>query len=182
LTEIRNVGGATISGVESDITWRPTEHFSIIGAATLLHGETTSPICNYVGGVPDCTGSNLLAPKGQQLPITPEFKANLTARYDFNLGGDWDAFAQGAVVYQSSSWGDLRTVQRNSIGRIPESTLVNLSAGVEHGNVDISLFVNNAFDDIAEMGRFFNTDLTQQHVYTVPSQPRTIGIRVGQHF
>jgi len=182
LTEISNIGGATIQGIESDVTWRPDEHFTLTGAGTLLHGETSSPICNFSGGVPDCTGSNLLAPKGQQLPITPDFKANLTARYEFGVGGGWNAFGQGSVEYQTRTWDDLRTAARNALGRVPASTLVNLSAGVERDNTTITLFVNNAFDDIASLSRFFNTDLTQQHVYFVPSQPRTIGIRLGQRF
>ncbi|MFT3726671.1 MAG: TonB-dependent receptor [Terricaulis sp.] len=182
LTEIRNIGGAQIRGVETDVSWRPDGHFSLTGAGTFLQGETTSPICNFVGGLPDCTGSNLLAPTGQQLPITPDFKANLTARYEFGLGGDWNGFAQGAVEYQTRTWGDLRTGPRETLGRIPASTLVNLSAGIDHGDTTVTLFVNNAFDEIASLSRFFNTDLTQEHVYFVPSQPRTIGVRLGQRF
>jgi outer membrane receptor protein involved in Fe transport len=185
LTTISNIGGARIRGIESDITWRPDEHFTLTGAGTFLHGETTSPICNF----DDCSvPANVLAPKGQQLPITPDFKANLTARYEFGIGnlgmggGEWNAFAQGSVEYQSRSWGDLRTDARNILGRIPASTLVNFSAGLEHGDTTLTLFVNNAFDDIASVTRFFNTDLTQHHVYIVPSQPQTIGIRLGQRF
>lgn len=181
LTEIRNVGGAQIYGIESDIAWRPIDSFTLTGGATLLHGEITSPICNFVGGVPSCVGPDLLAPTGTELPITPRFKINLTGRYEFPIGS-LDGFAQGSVVYQSATWGDLRLAQRASIGRIPASTRVNLSAGVMHGNVTYSIYVNNVFDDIASVTEFFNTDLTQDHVYTVPSQPRTIGVRIGQRF
>ena len=41
------------------------------------------------------------APEGQRLPVTPEFKANLTARYEFPLGG-LDSFTPGAWVYQAT--------------------------------------------------------------------------------
>jgi len=55
------------------------------------------------------------APKGTRLPVTPEFKGNVTARYEFVIG-EFDAHLQGAMVTQTSSWTDLRLFERGLIG------------------------------------------------------------------
>ena len=41
------------------------------------------------------------------LPVTPEWKANATARYEFNVAS-FDSYVQGSVVYSATS--RLRTI------------------------------------------------------------------------
>ena len=62
------------------------------------------------------------APDGSPLPLTPEFKGNLIARYEFPLAG-FDANVQGAVTYESSRPSDISPDDNDDPRRHP----------VEHG-------------------------------------------------
>src|SRR5690606_11443772 len=72
LTVIRNAGAARIQGVEADLTWAATDALTLSSGFSLLDAELTE---DYI---PD-PAQPPAARKGTQLPITPEFKANLTA-------------------------------------------------------------------------------------------------------
>ena len=91
-----------------------------------------------------------ISPKGTALPITPKIKLNVTGRYDFNWG-DFNPFVQGAVVYQSSAWPDLRVLVdgaplRGLLGKMPGFSTVQLSGGVSHDNWTLELSISNLFD------------------------------------
>lgn len=180
LTQIQNAGQATIKGIESDIIWALSEQFTLTASATYLDTEFT--------GGPGFPASE------NKLPVTPDFKANLTGRYTFKLN-DWDAYAQGALVYSGDSGIDLRALESSIIGRLPSYALVDLSTGVEIGSFTIDFYLNNAFDDRAVLARSTECVIASgpsQAVplvpmcglqpYDAPSQPRTIGLRIGQRF
>ena len=84
--------------------------------------------------------------------MTPKFKANVTARYEFPLGS-FDAHLQGAIVGQDKRWADLRSPERRDRWRAALLHLVDLSAGVDNGTYSFELFVNNVFDELAEVTR-----------------------------
>jgi iron complex outermembrane receptor protein len=68
------------------------------------------------------------APDGTVLPVTPKFKANLTARYEFDLGG-LRVLRPGRAVGQTGNWTDLRLAEREpSSARQAGYTLVDVSA------------------------------------------------------
>jgi iron complex outermembrane recepter protein len=180
LTQIKNVGPATIKGIESDIAWALSDNFRLTGSATYQQTEFS--------------GSAALDGSESELPVTPDFKANLTGRYEFDLNG-WNAYAQGSLVYSAGVSLDLRSVESDIIGRLPSYTLVDLSTGFEAGTVTVDFYLNNAFDDRAVIARSTEcqiaTGATQvpprvalcgQQPYDTPSQPRTIGVRVSQRF
>ncbi len=169
LTEIQNAGDASIYGLESDVAWAPNEHFTLTGAISLLHAEMTK--------------TTAFAPEGAQLPIAPEVKANLTARYEFTLG-DWNAFVQGSAVYQGESTLDVRPYESSLFGTLPSFSIFNASTGVERGGYRFQLFVNNVFDERAILSRYTECKIETCFglQYDVPSQPRTIGIRIGADF
>jgi hypothetical protein len=109
-------------------------------------------------------------------------KGNLIARYDFPLG-DWQAYGQGAFVYQSAQWSDLRTVQREEIGVAPAFGTLDLSTGIGRNSYYLDLFLTNAFDERGQLFRF-NQCASCSIVanYAVPTQPRTIALRFTQKF
>jgi len=185
-TVIQNAPAATINGLESDINWAVTDGLLIGGGFSwLFDAKLDKKYCSELDPVTlqpvkDCTDP--AAPKGQELPVTPEFKANLTARYTFQVA-DMDSFVQAAGVYEGSRWADLRTVQREILGKVPAYTLVDLSAGVKKGPYHLELYVNNAFDAKGEIDRNVEALIElNPTIYGVPSRPRTIGIKFGQSF
>ena len=185
LTEIKNANQARIKGVESDITWVPVHGLTINASGAYTDAKLTANYCGFTdaSGNPITTCASPQAPDGTVLPVTPKYKANLTARYEFSLA-DWDAFAQGAVVGQSGNWTDLRLKERAIIGRQKGYTTADFSAGVDKDGLSISVYLKNAFDKRASLNRYAECaeSVCGTQYYIVPNQPRTIGVKLGKTF
>lgn len=175
LTEIRNAGKAKMRGVESDINWLVTEGLTLTGSAAYTKAELDEDYIPDPSAPPE-------AVKGTRLPITPKFKGNLVARYEWPLG-DMDAHVQGAVAYTGSNYPDLRSSDRAVVGKISSYTTVDLTTGVEKGTWRVEAYVKNLFDENGEVNKFVQcASAVCSRVYTIPIRPRTIGFRFGQSF
>ncbi|MEO8017214.1 MAG: TonB-dependent receptor [Pseudomonadota bacterium] len=212
LTEIRNAGQARIKGIEADVLWRVTDGFTLSSAFSLLDAKSTQDYCGttYDAGpnigeiVTNCedplapVGTFLQAPAGQQLPVQSKFKANAVGRYEFPMAG-MDAHAQVAWVYSGSAWSDLRTDERNLLGKQPAFSIVDLAFGVENDSWGLEAFVKNAFDKRAVLARFtecsefkpYDSDndafpnevpLCGLQAYTVTTPPITFGVTFSKKF
>ncbi len=202
-TEIRNAGQAQIKGAEADFIWRPNSGLTFSGAASYTDAHLTK---NYCGALDPATQQPITvcpvaaypytpqAPSGTELPVTPKLKANLVTRYEWGMGG-MNAHVQGAVVYQGSSWADLRVKApspvtgveipiRSLIGKQEAYTTVDLTAGVEKDNWTFEFSLLNAFDSRGDVYRYAEctTQICGFEPYVVPSKPRTFGVRFGQKF
>lgn len=191
LTQIANAGQARIYGLEGDFAWVITPNFTLSGAGSYTDGQLTKPYCGVLATACPSASNPILAPKGQELPVTAKFKGNLTARYLFPIMG-WDGHAQASAVYSESSWSELRTLQRGIIGQLPSYTMVDFAFGADKDGRSIELFIKNAFDERAELTRYAecttevcggdpSTGVAHDR-YAVPQRPRTFGIRFGQKF
>jgi iron complex outermembrane recepter protein len=189
LTENRNAGDARIRGVESDITWRPFEGFTLQAAATYIHGEILQNYCSLIlpagTQTTDCPSadSDLLAPSGAALPVTPDVKADLTARYEFHFN-TWQAYWQAALVHQSGASQDLRTYESSIIGSVPAYTSIDLSTGFETDWFTLDFFLRNAADERGELYRYTECQIAVcgAQYYVAPIHPRMFGVRVGRSF
>jgi iron complex outermembrane recepter protein len=174
LTEIRNANQARIQGLEMDVNWAATYNLRLSGGLGIYDAELTE---DYY------SGTNLQAPKGTRLPVTADYKGNLTARYTFDIA-DYEAYWQSSVVHEGRRTSDLRIVERNILGDLPSYTLVDFALGVRKNNWSVDLYVKNLFDENAQYGR--NVQCPEQicaaQVYSVASQPRTLGIKFSQNF
>jgi outer membrane receptor protein involved in Fe transport len=179
LTVIANAGEAQIKGIETQAYWRVTPQLTLNGSATYLDAELTQPYCKNPN---DCPGT-LQAPKGQQLPISPKFKGNMTARYAFEAWG-FPSYVQGTVLYNGPSWNDLRTIERNILGENPAYTVANFSAGIAKDNWTVDLSLENAFDERAQLYRYAQCTpgVCGPETYIIPNRPRTIALKFGQKF
>lgn len=193
LTEIKNAVQAEIPGLETDIVWRPTQGLTLTGGLAWTDGALTENYCGKLdtAGRPITVcpkGSTAFpdgpeAPDGTELPVTPRLKGNLTARYEFTLGA-FDAHVQGAMSSQTSSWSDLRLLQRDILGKQSGWTTVDLSAGLSSDVWRAEVFVQNLTDERADLTRYTQCaeSVCGGAVYSVPNQPRTIGLRLGREF
>ena len=196
LTRIANAGAARIKGTEWNLAWAVTPAFTLTGALSLLDPKITESYCgaiNAVTGAPITTcptppgvlpvvTTGPLAPEGTQLPGTSKIKGNLVGRYAFGLL-DYEAFAQGALVYQSSEWDDLRIVQRDSLGQQPGYATVDLSVGAGKKNYMLELYLDNVGDRRGQNYRFTQCGSCSIVAnYVIPTQPRTIGLKFEQKF
>jgi outer membrane receptor protein involved in Fe transport len=194
----KNAGGARIRGIETSIDWAATSSLTFGGGFSWLNPILTVPYCKYAdqnGGVQTATCFNYAsgtpvaepyaAPVGQQLPSTPKFKGNLTARYNPASVGEWQPHVQGSLVYQSAVWADLRTEQREDLGQQPAYAVVDASIGAEKGGLGVELFINNVFDRLAENYRYAECNAAVcgvQAVYANVQKPRLIGVKFAQKF
>jgi outer membrane receptor protein involved in Fe transport len=187
LTIVTNAGQARIKGLETDLEYAATESLTLSGSFSLLDAKLTQTFC---GDPATCTlpgdpGEEQFAPSGTQLPITPKFKGNVTARYSFAMPGGFKANLQGSAVYVGPRWADLRIIARDAMGEMPSYAIADFSAGLEKNGLTAELYIDNAFDERAVLARYAECDVTKCGViakYDLPNQPRTIGLRFGQKF
>ena len=215
LTNVTNAGGgAQIPGVEMDVEWAVIDGLTLSGGFMWLKPELTGDFCELL----DANGKELpsdqcrvadddldkilgeeFAPDGTTLPVTPKLKFNLVGRYEFDIGG-FDSHVQASYVYQGSSRSGLTPAENSQLGRQDSYEIVDMSAGLGKDSWSVELFVDNVFDENADLYRFTecnycvsgllftppNTQAgnpyTEQRVYAIPYQPRTIGLRFGQKF
>lgn len=176
LTIIRNAGSAEIKGIELDFAWAATDNLVLSGGLSRVDAELAD---DYIPDPDDLP----TAFAGDRLPVTPKFKGNLTARYKFMLG-QFESYLQGAVVHNGSSWADLQQSDRDMLGEQDAYTIADFSAGIARNNYSFDLYVNNAFDERADLFKYAQctTGVCGFNPYTVTNQPRTIGLRFSQKF
>lgn len=177
-TIIQNGPNARIRGAEADANFS-SGGLSLTAAGSYTDAKTRNDLC----ATQICTGTGLdiLAVKGTRLPITPRFKASGTARYSMPIGTA-KAYIQGLVAYQSSASADIRTIQAASLGRLRAYTTGNAAIGAEVSNFTFEAFVQNLWDERAELSRYQQCGTCSQRTYVVTSTPRTIGLRAGAKF
>ena len=193
LTEIHNANSAKIKGLESDLTWAVARGFTLSASGTFTDAKLSANYCGATdsSGTPitDCPVGSVdfpdgaEAPKGTRLPVTPKWKGNLTARYEFSFS-DFDAFLQAAAVAQTKASSDLRLVDAAILGDRKGYTMVDLSGGVSHDQWSMSVYIKNITDERAQLNRYAECPATTcgAITYITPSQPRTFGLKVGRKF
>jgi outer membrane receptor protein involved in Fe transport len=185
LTEINNAAQARIQGLETDITWAATDTFQVSGGFAYIDSELSENYCGFVdaNGDPETDCPTPEAPKGTELPVTPKFKANLTLRQEFSLGG-YDAWWRGSVVYQGERRADLRDFENSILGDQPSYEIVDFSIGLNRDRYTVELFVNNAFDERNVLYRYVQCaeSVCGAQPYHVTTPPRTIGLKFSQRF
>jgi iron complex outermembrane recepter protein len=187
LTNVTNAGKARIKGVEAYVDWLATEGLLLSGGVMWLDPKLEQDFCKSLTG-DGCPGVNF-APSGTQLPVTPTFKGNLVARYTFNVAG-YEANVQGSYVYQNDVNSELLPADLKLTGVQPAYGIADLSTGLTRGPYSLTLFINNVFDERADLFRYHECrvqvcGLEVGHVgttYTGVNQPRTIGLTFRQEF
>ncbi len=110
VTIIENGGNARIRGISNDIEWQATDALNLSTNFTFVDPRLNSDYCGetdpatgaIISSNP-CPGLNgdpafsPLAPKGTNLPVTPKFKGNVVARYNFPEVMDWKPTVQGGL-------------------------------------------------------------------------------------
>lgn len=208
LTEIRNAGIARIRGIEFDFGYQHGG-FSIDLNGSYNDADIRRDFCRIANLEFDCSidvdldGSGAidndneinatLAPAGTRLPLTPKFKGNAVARYEFPLSGMWDGYVQGVVSHVGSRRSDLREIENAIKGTYSAYTTADLSIGARGDTYRVELFATNLFDS---NGRYFTGVQCQETVcgdpeglsttggvfYDYVIRPRTVGLKVGLDF
>ena len=191
ITDIFNVGNATVKGIEADVIWLALENLEISASGTYVNAQTTTDFCGedldkssptYGQLLTSCPGTTD-APAGSRLPVTPELKANLTARYRFNIG-DYKSFVQASALHQGKANSALDEGTESVLGPTPGFTTADFSLGTAMGNWNAELYIDNAFDERGQVNRY--GECGNNYCYTnariLPTKPRIFGVKFGQKF
>lgn len=172
---VGNAAKAVSRGVEASLGMAVTDALTLTGSLSYVNAELAAD-------EPDLGGAD-----GDQLPSTPEWQAMLDANYDFRIG-DWPAYVGASYRYKGEmpvgfeGYTDAAgNVFEPSAPRVSIDAfhLVDLRVGVALRDFDVSLYVNNVFDEWAwtDFSPSFATVPTG-----APTQPRTYGASVRWHF
>lgn len=179
-TEIHNGPDARIRGVEFDANVvKGGLSLNVGGAYT--NATTRKNLCSAEDPTYTCAGSEILAPKGTRLPITPQWKLASTLRYAKNVG-EAKVYGQVNATFQSSAASDLRVYMANAMGWLQPFSQVNLALGTEWRKYSLEFFMTNVADERGDLSRYIACSVCTSRTYIVPNQPRTFGVRLGAKF
>ncbi len=193
-TEIHNGPDARIRGIESDVALN-LGGLSLTAAGSYTDARIQRNLCAIDDPTYSCTGADnfIAAPVGTRLPVTPRFKVSGNARYTIPIGSTAKGYVQALVTHQSSASSDIRTAVVETgtgdivnpaalQGRLAAFTTANFAVGTDFGKYSLELYLQNAFDERAQLSRFQQCGSCFQRPYIVTNTPRTIGIRAGARF
>jgi iron complex outermembrane receptor protein len=162
---ITNVGGASSSGVEFDVTARPHQMVDVFAT----FGYTNASFA-------DGTALGPLDVSGNNLPYTPDYTALLGAQLNRSVTSSINAFARGELVVS----GGFEYDESNTRGQEAYS-LVNLRAGARSKYLFGEVWVRNAtqtrYVPIAIPYQFAQSGFIGEN-----GRPRTFGVSFGVTF
>ena len=177
-----NAGTARSRGVEGDFSFEPVHGLTLSASGTYVDAKLTTA---FIGT--DSDGNPVtLAPKDTRLPVTPKFKINATARYEFETG-NLKNFLQAGMNHQSGTTQYLTTEGEAIVGPTKGFTTFDFSAGTGMGNWTASIFIQNAFDKRGILSKNSVCAVGPpvfcgNYARLYPIKPQFMGIRFGQKF
>jgi outer membrane receptor protein involved in Fe transport len=187
LTIVQNVGNSRTKGVEWELVWGVNSNNTLSWSGSYNDAELQTDF--WRRQAEQDAGLPANAPAGTPMPYVPKIQMTGIWRSNFDVG-TMPGFFQAAVSYTGARWNDLDTLNVPARQKMDDYTLVNLSAGIEKDNWTLTFFVNNAFDERAEIdigdpgyGGLSNLQRPPGHAWTtMTNRPRQFGIRFGQRF
>jgi outer membrane receptor protein involved in Fe transport len=176
ITQVTNGPSAEVMGTELQGMWMPMDGLTISASLAYYDSELKDQYCQNA----TCTEG---APEGSPLPLTPDFKGNLVARYEFPVGS-FEANVQGAYAYESSRPSSIDPLDNDILGDIPSSSVFDLSGGFGKDSWALEMFIQNITNEDAPMGISVECAVSFCGVqpYGIRMMPRTIGIKFSQEF
>jgi iron complex outermembrane receptor protein len=177
-----NAGNAHIDGFETEVD-AVLGDLRLSGSGSYNYARLVTPFCTTISGVAHCD-LGIAAPSGTDLPVTPRFKGNATARYNFEMQ-EIPLYAQLALFYQSGNSSLLTVSQNSALGNVGPFATVDFSLGGTLKNgMTVELFVKNIFNELGALSRTQQCTLTSclMNGRTYPIQPQLVGIKMGQQF
>ena len=159
-----NAADAEIMGLEGDFIYFTESGLVLSGAFSFLDTEITESL------VP--TNDVVV---GQELAFAPGIQANVSARKEWGMEGGNTGYWQAQVTASDRSYSDIMAPNR---AQQDSYSLTNLRAGVSNDDWYAEVYVDNAFDERAEISNTFVFD--RQRIAIV--RPLTVGLRYKLKF
>lgn len=162
LTFIDNVSDAEITGMEIDTVWLASDNLTLFANLSFNDSELTRVPENIIG----------LRQPGSSLALAPELQYVLRARYDWEVSGGANMFAQ--VVHQYTD-DQISAIVTGADFEMDSYRTWDASLGYERDNWSVTLFGENLTDELADLFISNEDDI----IKTTPNRPRTIGLRLS---
>ena len=188
-----NGGKAQSSGVEVETQFEPLSGLTLSANAAYNNARLSEDIPASVG---------VAGFKGDRLPYSPLWSADLSADYRFDISSGWTGKVGGDYQYVGDELIDFSSCAGSPVScavaanlpparaRLASYDVVNLRAGASRDGWDINLFFKNALDEHAytqESVQHATFAFAVPHGRSIPDTatvltPRTIGISVSRSF
>jgi outer membrane receptor protein involved in Fe transport len=136
-TLLRNVGDSRNIGAELETTFAVTDVLTLIANYGYTHAKFQK---GYDANLASLTGNGDVS--GRWIPSAPEHNAVLGAVVTKPVSAETTATFRADVVYESK-----RYLGPSNFVWVGDRTLVNLRAGVQRNNWDVTAYVRNLMDD-----------------------------------
>jgi iron complex outermembrane recepter protein len=180
---ITNTGRAASNGFDLALRAVATDHLRISLDVGYVNAYFTENIYDQFG--------NLIVLKGDKVGLPPQvnapWNASLSADYKIPLTLTNTLHLRGEYIYNSRNPGPFITQQPAAVSYSPNlvadppTHLTNARMGITRGNLDISLFVNNAFNAHPLLGKYLDTPTSTLVTYDT-LRPLTVGLWANLKF
>lgn len=170
LPTISNGDRARSRGIELEVRARPARGLRLGGTLTYTEAAFTSP-APALG----------IAQAGTPIPLVPKWSWTATGDYDFAIARD----VQGFLHLDYRHVGRNLTLLPNATSPavyLPAYDLMNMRVGASRGNTDISLFVQNVWNERALFQAVRIEGVTPPGLRVVTAAPTTFGVKLAQRF
>jgi outer membrane receptor protein involved in Fe transport len=169
---IVNFTEAEIDGIEADFSWLPAENWQLSGVLGYNDAALSEDAVLFEEG-----DDPKIAVKGTRLPMVPEWKAALTAQYNFgNQLWGADPYILGVYQYQSDSVNSLEgissTLGSNAVKTHPSYSVFNMRVGLSSLHWSAAFYVDNMFDEYGI--NLYNERWIKTRASVI--RPRTFGV------
>ncbi len=168
-----NGGSATSQGVEIESVWAPASGLQFTAGYAYTRARLSQD-------APSLDGLN-----GDHVPGVPTHEGSLTASYEHDLNGDWNAqwfaglFLKSSVNTRVNSLDGTKNEDNQTLAGFG---IVNSSVMFNQNSWGLKLFANNLLDKYAIVGARGERDYGHQGQLLFINQPRTLGVEVSYQF
>ena len=175
ISGLSNVPESQITGLEVDLTWRPTEEFLIQGGVSFLNTEIEEWLA--VDGINSSFPNVVLIDvSGLDLPNAPDFSGNITMAYEFAVG-DYILTPAFDVIHRGETAGPVAAENARDSYTLTNARIVLAPQSTDRWSAQ--LWSRNLFDEDYFVSGQSGGNFT---VTRINGLPRTYGISVDFRF
>jgi iron complex outermembrane recepter protein len=175
-SRIDNAGEASIQGVEAELVLRPLADLQFNFTFNYSDAELKEDQPKATG-----TGNGTEGRKGDDIPGVPRTSGSAGAQYTFPIANmPFSGVLRGDYSYVGSSKTAFRPLTDPTYRVQPSYSLTNVRFGLTGDTWEATLFLNNAFDERAEVTRLVFSQTRPDIVIT--NRPREVGVSFSKSF
>lgn len=163
-------------GFEGALRFNLSDELSLNFSTAYTEAEwsSTKTVCLYTNGTSCRTWT-----KGQKLGGSPKWKNSASIRYSTDLGGDMRGWASLSGRFVGSVQVDRADFPTDDIPSYPAYATFDLRGGVDIGDFDVGLWVENLTNKRAQVSQQNDRVMGARILYTAP---RTYGLNLSYAF